>query len=273
MAPGHARVRSQDAGIPPPEVDLTSDRSVYKQIADWLRERIDDGWLQTDDKLPSESELMRQFGTTRTTVRRALESLAAEGRVRAERGVGVFVRETVRPDAIVRTPYDRLARHHRDAGRSGLQVDAQSRGLEVRQDIIQLEEVPAPAAIAEQLGIDEGDTVFVRRRRMWMGDMPTQLADSYLPLDIAVGVLREESTGAGGTHARIEENGHHLTHFVERLNVRMPVPAEMQLLRLEAGVPVVDLIQTAYAGDRAVECFVAVIAGDKYRFKYRIEAA
>lgn len=257
-------------------IDPTSDRPVYKQIADWIRALIDNGDLRPGDKLPSESDLMRHFGKTRTTVRRAFSTLAAEGRIRTERGVGAFVKEVVLPQALVREPYDRLARHHyRDEGKSPLYVDAESRGFspeDVQQDRVELDEVPAPASVARRLQLDEGVVVFRRRRRMWMGRMPTQLTNSYLPLDIAVGALREEYTGRGGTHARIEELGYELTHFVENLSVRMPDPFEVRALRLERGVPVVDLYQTAYAGERPVECFVSVIAGDRYVFEYRIDA-
>lgn len=255
-----------------PDIDPTSDRPVYKQIADALRDQIEREALEPGDRLPSEATLTRQFDTARGTVRRALALLSAEGRVRTERGVGVFVKNVVEADAVVRQPYDRLKRHYRRQGKSPLLVDADSRGLPVRQDMVELAEVPAPPRVAERLGVDTETTVFVRRRRMWMGRTPTQLTAAYLPLDLAVGALRAEDVGEGGTHARIEEMGHRLTHVVEQLGVRMPTPREKRQLRLQAGVPVVDLTQTAYTADRALECFTAVIAGDRYRFEYRIPA-
>ena len=188
-----------------------------------------------------------------------------------------FVKPVIRSDALVRQPYDRLARHHyREEGRSALYVDAATRGLDpgtVRQDRVELDEVRAPDGVARRLEIEPGTIVFRRRRRLLVGRMPTQLTRTYLPLDIAVGTLRAESTGPGGTHARIEDLGYELTYFIENLSVRMPHPYEVRELRLEPGVPVVDLYQTAYAGERPVECFVAVIAGDRYRFEYRIDAA
>lgn len=266
-----------DLDAVPVELDPMGDRPLYRQIGDWIHAAIDTGLLQPDMKLPSESELMRRFDTTRTTVRRAVKSLVDEGRVRTERGVGAFVRQSVRPDALIRRPYDRMARHHYvDEGRSPLYVDAESQALApeaVQQDMVDLDEVAASNRIAQWLGVTPGTAVFRRRRRLWMGRLPTQLASSYLPLDVAQGPLRRPRTGEGGTHARIEELGFRLTRFVERLSVRMPDPYELRTLRLDVGVPVVDLIQTSYAGDRPVECFVAVIAGDRYVYKYDINAA
>ncbi|HEX6257324.1 MAG TPA: GntR family transcriptional regulator [Euzebyales bacterium] len=257
-------------------IDAEGDRPVYKQIADLIRDHIDRRVLAPDDQLPSESALMRRFGVTRTTVRRAITALTTEGRVRTERGVGAFVKEVVRSDAFVRQPYDRLARHHfRDEGISPISIDAATRGLaphDVHQDRVQLADVPAPLKVADWLGVERGAPVFRRSHRIRMGRPPTQLTNTYLPLDIATGPLHEEKTGAGGTYALLEEAGFELTHFIERLSVRMPTPVEARALRLDDGVPVVDLYQTAYADDRPVECFVSVIAGDRYVFTYRIDA-
>jgi GntR family transcriptional regulator len=249
-----------------------SDAPVYKQIADILRSEIDNAAYRPGDQLPSESDLVGRFGTTRTTVRRALRLLTTEGRIESQRGRGVFVREVTRPDVVVRSPYERLARHHRESGRSSLLVDAESIGRTARQEVLELGEVVAPEHVAERLSLQSGDTVFMRRRRMWFGDDPTQLDWSYLPLDIAQGPLRTEQPGEGGTHARIEERGHRLTKFIEYVSLRMPTPREVRALRLGEGVPVVDLTQVSFAGERPVECFVAVLAGDKHRFEYDIPA-
>jgi len=256
----------------PPAVDTASDRPVYKQIADWLRQRIDTGAIPIGERLPSESRLMRDFRTTRTTVRRALAALAAEGRVQSRRGIGVFVRARTRSDAVVRQPFERLARHHRESGKSSLIVDAESQGLTVRQELLELVEVPAPPGVATYLAVDAGTPTLLRRRRMWFGEEPTQLDRSYLPLDLAKGPLRAEQPGDGGIHARLEEAGHRLTSFTEYVSLRMPTPAEARQLRLGDGIPVIDLTQVAYAGTRPVECFIAVMAGDKHRFKYEFDA-
>jgi DNA-binding FadR family transcriptional regulator len=68
-------------------------RQAYEQVADQLRAHILSGDLPPDHRLPSEEELGREFGISRTTVREALRSLAAQGLVRTARGAsgGSFV--------------------------------------------------------------------------------------------------------------------------------------------------------------------------------------
>jgi GntR family transcriptional repressor for pyruvate dehydrogenase complex len=67
----------------------------YAQVASQLRDLIVTGQIQTGDHLPNESELATIFGVSRSTVREALRSLAAQSLVYTRRGVtgGTFVAE------------------------------------------------------------------------------------------------------------------------------------------------------------------------------------
>ena len=62
----------------------------YRAIADDLRERVDAGEFDPGRLLPSEAELSATYEASRVTVRKALESLRAEGLVDARQGFGWF---------------------------------------------------------------------------------------------------------------------------------------------------------------------------------------
>ncbi len=50
-----------------------------------------------------------------------------------------------------------------------------------------------PAEVAQALGLPEGETnTVVRKRRMYVNDVPVQLAPSYIPVEIAEGTALEE---------------------------------------------------------------------------------
>jgi GntR family transcriptional regulator len=81
-------------------VDHSSDRAVYRQIADDLRSAILSGRLPDGARVPSEERLCQQHGVSRTTVRKAIEVLKGEGLVDVRAPRGTFVhkappRETV----------------------------------------------------------------------------------------------------------------------------------------------------------------------------------
>jgi DNA-binding GntR family transcriptional regulator len=79
------------------------DRAHYRLIADQLRHRIISARLAAGSNLPSESQLREEFGVSRTTIRRALDLLRAEGLVVREPGVGTRV-----VDLVLLWPGDRL---------------------------------------------------------------------------------------------------------------------------------------------------------------------
>lgn len=71
---------------------ITSDNYLpkYVQLKEYLKKVIRDGNLIPSQKLPSESELVRQFKISRHTVRHAFDELENEGWIYREQGKGTF---------------------------------------------------------------------------------------------------------------------------------------------------------------------------------------
>jgi DNA-binding GntR family transcriptional regulator len=65
----------------------------YYRIQDYIKKRIQTGTYPVDSYLPSENEICEKFGTTRTTVRKALDELLREGFIEKEQGKGSRVLE------------------------------------------------------------------------------------------------------------------------------------------------------------------------------------
>jgi DNA-binding GntR family transcriptional regulator len=64
----------------------------YKRLAADLRGRIRSGELLPGDRMPSEERLGGEMGLSRTTIRKAIDVLRAEGWVEVRAPAGVFVR-------------------------------------------------------------------------------------------------------------------------------------------------------------------------------------
>lgn len=65
--------------------------SMPKQIADNIEQKIKDGVLNVGDKLPTEPELVIEYGASRNTVREAVQSLIHAGILQAKQGNGTYV--------------------------------------------------------------------------------------------------------------------------------------------------------------------------------------
>jgi GntR family transcriptional regulator len=257
-------------GVELGRLDRLNDRSPYRQIADHLRAAIDTGQLGPGDRLPSEAELKQHYGVARMTARQAIQELRAEGRVVAEHGRGVFVRQ---PPPVRRLASDRFARKHREAGKAAFLAEVERSGFQPRVDQIEVTRVEAPASVRERLQL-EGSLVLSRSRRYFADDRPVELAVSYLPLTIAEGTpITEVDTGPGGVYARLEEAGHTLDRFVEEVSARMPSVEERRRLELPAGVPVIVVVRTAYdSTGRPVEVCDTVKAAPAFVLEYEIKA-
>lgn len=252
-------------------VDPGSDRPVYKQIADHLRDAIARRRLGEGEQLPSEAQLMEHYGVARMTIRNAMRLLQDEGLVTAEHGRGVYVR--ARPP-VRRLASDRFAQRHREEGSAAFITEAAQLGATPQVDMLTVTEEPPPAEVADRLGVRDNDPVVVRSRRYLLDGKPVETAVSYIPSDLARGTsITDPNPGPGGIYARLEENGHTLARFTEEVSARMPTPDEGRLLALPPGVPVFRLVRTAYDMDgRAVEVCDTVMASDAYLLNYELPA-
>jgi DNA-binding FadR family transcriptional regulator len=79
-------VTERDERAPPRPLPLRRVRKSYEQVADQLRTLIVSGRLPQGGRLPPETQLARELGVSRATVREALRLLDAQGLVRTAKG-------------------------------------------------------------------------------------------------------------------------------------------------------------------------------------------
>lgn len=72
-------------------------RSLAQQLVETLTQQIHGGELRPGEKLPTESEIVRARGVSRTVVREAISRLQASGLVETRHGIGTFVLEPREP--------------------------------------------------------------------------------------------------------------------------------------------------------------------------------
>jgi GntR family transcriptional regulator len=250
-------------------IDPADPRPVYQQLADSLRARILSGELPPGSLLPSESELIHEYGISRGPIRQAVAQLKAEGLVDVRQGRGVFVRR--RPTRY-RLSADRFVHARRHADRTPFPADLATGGtprLEVRRHAV----VEAPPEIADRLKLSKGTRVLARGFRLFADDEPVQVADFYLPYDLVKGTRVEDPASEpwpGGTIAQLESLGIQVTEIAEDVAARAPRPEEVRDLRLGAGTPVFEVVRTMFADERPIATSSIIIAGDRYVLSYRI---
>ncbi|MGH3939728.1 MAG: GntR family transcriptional regulator [Pseudonocardiaceae bacterium] len=248
---------------------MTSEPTPSRQIAADLRKAIRDGEYRPGHQLPSGNALARRYGVARQTVQTAVQTLRAEGLVVGHQGAGWFVREK---PAVQRLASSRLKRSEREAGRGAFTTDAAQGGWRLDSQVT-LRVEPACELIATELRIEAGAEVFVRDRVMSADGQPVQLATSRLPRTLTEGTaIERENPGPGGIYARLEEAGHILTRFEERVTARPATADESEVLRLDIGAPVLTITRVAYAGELPTEINDMILAAERYELVYDLPA-
>ena len=72
-------------------VEQLSSRRLYEQLAERIRQQILSGALNPGDRLPTERDVARDYGVSRTVVREAVKTLQQDGLIEVKAGLGTFV--------------------------------------------------------------------------------------------------------------------------------------------------------------------------------------
>ncbi|MFF8697344.1 GntR family transcriptional regulator [Streptomyces sp. NPDC015144] len=208
--------------------------------------------------LPSETALAAEIGSTRTLVNSAVGQLMSEGRL-IRQGKKAIVQPI---KTILRQVPTRYTATYREAHGAHGAFDAEVRehGMQPRWTT-QPSQGPAPQTVAHLLGIEAGDEVTIRSRQMFADDVPVQIADTYIPADVATaaGVTSVDS-GTGGIISRMSDTQERQSSVTETIQVRVPSEDEQQTLGLPADARVYVLTHVGRTAEgRAVEVTVHVM--------------
>ena len=113
--------------------------ALYEQVKDHISRKIQEGIWRAGDRLPSENELVTQFGISRMTVNRALRELVEQGRIVRVAGVGSFVAEDKPQSTLLQI--------------ANLAGEIRQRGHDYRCDVLAVERISATLEVAAALDL------------------------------------------------------------------------------------------------------------------------
>ena len=145
-AKGDVVPKGRRGAAPAPVAAATSAMALYEQVKDHIARKIQEGAWRAGDRLPSESELVTQFGISRMTVNRALRELVEQGRIVRVAGVGSFVAEEKPQSTLLQI--------------ANLASEIRQRGHDYRCDVLAVERVSASLEVAAALDLRTGESVF-----------------------------------------------------------------------------------------------------------------
>ena len=237
-----ARYRLEDGPVP-----------LHHQVYLDLKAAIDDAEYRPGDRVPPERELARRYGCSLITIRRALDELAREGRVKRHQGRGTFV----------------LApRVERDiAGSMSFTDEMQFRGLDPETRLVAARPQAATESVAAALQLEPGSpTLYLERLRLAAGE-PLLLEEVHLPAERFPGLLASDLEHNSLYDLLTERYGTPVVRAREALEPVLLAAYEARLLGLKPKSLALLIEGIAFtADDTPVEFGRTYVRGDRTRY-------
>jgi GntR family transcriptional regulator len=238
---------ADESGFAPPK---------YAQIVTALRRRIAEGTYPPGSLLPSESQLVREFGVSRPTVVRALQTMELRGEIDREHGRGSFVKAA---------PASAAA-----AGGQSRPVRAALSSAEADEagELVTVGERAAPAGVARLLGVAEDAPVWLRQRLTRHADEPGGLVSLWLSIDLAraAGLDQQAPLTTNVRQLLQAGTGARLGHVTERVTARRPTTTEAKAVARNAYTLAV-LASVFDTGGRALVVAELVLPGERFELE------
>lgn len=223
----------------------------YEKVKQAISEKIYAGIWRPHDRIPSEAELVAQFGFSRMTINRAVRELTDEGLLVRLQGVGTFVAEPKGQSALfeIRSIADEIAaRHHQH-----------------RCEVLLLEETRADFTQAAALDVDEGTRIFHSRMVHFENDVPVQIEDRSVNAAVVPDYLQQDYTTTT-PHAYLSliaplTEGEHIVEAVAA------TPAECRLLHIKEHDPCLLIRRRTWSTSHIVSHASLLFPGSRYRLQ------
>ncbi|MEV5750923.1 GntR family transcriptional regulator [Actinoallomurus sp. NPDC052308] len=202
----------------------------YIQIVQTIRRRIKDGTYPPGSMLPSETRLIQEFGVSRPTVVKALDTLKLRGEIDREHGRGSFVKASAGS-----------AEDHQRPTRAVLDEP-------VSGALLTLDRRPAPASVAALLEVPQNFPVLLRQHLAFQDDAPFELVSYWVLPHIAEAAgLDQDTPSSAGVRQRLQSAANvRLGRVTERLTARRPTGEEANALSLGKTAPVLGVTAAVY---------------------------
>ena len=230
--------------------------ALYQQVKDYIARKIQDGSWKAGDRLPSENELVLQFGISRMTVNRALRELTEQGRIVRVAGVGSFVAEEKPQSTLLQIAH--------------LASEIRQRGHDYDCRLLSVERVAATMDVATALDMRLGESVFHALCVHLENGVPVQLEDRYVNPRMAPHFLQQDFVQVPPSEYLVRNVPFdQAEHVVEAV---LPTAEQARLLEMGAAQPCLLLIRRTWSRGVPVTMVHCLHPASRYRLGSRFRA-
>jgi GntR family transcriptional regulator len=251
------RQRHWGADLTPDLVDDSHVSPLYHQVYLALRERIRRGIFATGQPLPGELELVKLFGVSRITVKRALNELASGGFVARHRGRGTIVTFNAAAP-VVKGNFDNLL--------DSLKL----MGLGTNVRLLEHAIVKASEDVQKQMSLPKGARVQRAVRLRSIEGEPFSYLITHVPAEIAATYSAEE-LAALPLLQLLERAGHAAVEAEQWIAACAADPAIAKALGIASGSPLLEIRRNMTDRDgRVVEALQGYYRPERFQHHMKL---
>jgi len=230
--------------------------ALYEQVKSFITHKIQDGSWPPGHRLPSESELVAQFGVARMTVNRALRELMEQGRIVRVAGVGSFVAENKPQSTLLQI--------------ANIASEIRARGHDYRCEFLVAERIAASPDVAVWLDLRPGESVFHTVCLHLENDVPVQLEDRYVNPRVVPDFLEQDFSDLPPSEYLVRNVPFdQIEHVVDAV---LPTAEQAERLDMPAAEPCLLLTRRTWTRTTPVTMVRCLHPATRYRLGSRFRA-
>jgi GntR family histidine utilization transcriptional repressor len=223
----------------------------YSRVKSFLKSELERGRWRPGELMPSEAELVHQFGVSRMTVNRALREMRAEGLIDRVQGVGTFAAQLHRVSSTLTI--------------RNLQEEIEERGHRHHAQVHVKRKEAAQAALAQQLGLRAGAPVFHTLIVHFDNGVPLQCEDRYVNPAAAPDYLKVDFSTTTPTRYLLEVAP--LWEAQYTIEASAPTEQEARLLGIARTEPCLVLVRRTVSRGVPITIARLVHPGSRYQLQ------
>lgn len=226
---------------------------LYLQLKNKIKKDIRTGVLKPGDKLPSESQMQKEYDMSRVTVRNAMTELEVEGYIIKVQGKGSFVAQS----DMLRLPI----------GVTSFTEDAKMQGVDFKSFVLKAGLTDTVFEMDKEFfGLGEGEQVMCVKRLRYANGVPVVIEENHLSARLR-SLEQEDLTGS--LYDILINKYHMIPSNKGRRSVRIIFASEeiAEGLQLSLGTPVIESELCVYdMNGEPVHTVRDIVRGDNDRF-------
>ncbi|HAK46850.1 MAG TPA: GntR family transcriptional regulator [Spirochaeta sp.] len=225
----------------------------YIKVHNQIKDLIAGGTYAIGALLPSEPELEKQFGVSRTTIRRAVEMLARAGYVDVKQGRGTMVLD--------------YSINQNISGITSISQTLLKKGYDVKPRKIHMEQITADKTVANALDITEGRALIRLQRIQLADEVPIAIMENYINPEMVEGIERYDNNFTSLYKLLEDEYEFKLEASIDKITAKVADFMESEMLQISLGAALIVLRRVTFFKGIPMTYDLLRIRADKYQFE------